>query len=81
MIAGNALSKLRQIKGLKQKHLAQKMGVTQQALSKLEQKEMIDKEKFEEVLAALRISMEEWKQLEKLLPPPPVLISKVFRAL
>lgn len=70
MLTGNTITRLRQIKGLKQKHLAKKIGVTQQALSKMEKKENIEKEKFEEVLTALRISTEEWKQIEKLLPPP-----------
>ena len=60
MISGRALFKLRQIKGLKQKHLAQKMGITQQALSKLEQNEIIAKEKFEEVLEALKIITTNW---------------------
>lgn len=70
MITGNTLSKLRQLKGFKQNQLAKKIGVTQQALSKMEQKEKIDTEKFKEVLTALKINSGEWEQLKKVLPPP-----------
>ncbi|MBI2729874.1 MAG: helix-turn-helix transcriptional regulator [Sphingobacteriales bacterium] len=73
MINGNALSKLRQLKGIKQQQLAKKIGISQQALSKLEQREKINKEKFEAILAALKISAVEWEQIQKLLPPPHIM--------
>lgn len=77
MIKRNPLSVLRQLKGMKQQQLAKQLGITQQALSKLEQKETIAMEKWEEILAALKITHEEWKQLQKIFtPPPPVKIFK-----
>ncbi|MBI3717855.1 MAG: helix-turn-helix transcriptional regulator [Sphingobacteriales bacterium] len=71
MINGTTLSKLRQLKGIKQQQLAKKNGISQQALSKLEQKEKIDERKLHDVLTALKVSNSEWEQLRKIITPPP----------
>ena len=53
---GRNIARIRELKGMKQEALAVELGVSQQAVSVLEQKETMDKEKLEELpgLWALR---------------------------
>lgn len=53
MYSGDTLKKLRLIKGLNQKGIAQKLGITQQAYSKIENLEKIEDEKVAYILKKL----------------------------
>jgi transcriptional regulator with XRE-family HTH domain len=47
MHLGRKISRIRELRGMKQETLAAALGVSQQAISKLEQSEYIDDEKLE----------------------------------
>ena len=55
---GRNIARIRELKGMKQEALAVELGVSQQAVSVLEQKETMDKEKLEEVARALGVTPE-----------------------
>lgn len=55
---GRKISRIRELKDMKQEALAQAMGVTQQYVSILENSETIDDEKLEAVAKALDVSVE-----------------------
>ncbi|MCI1780154.1 MAG: helix-turn-helix domain-containing protein [Bacteroidales bacterium] len=55
---GHNIKKLRDILGIKQEYLANELNMTQQAVSKLEQKEKIDDETLEKVASILKIPPE-----------------------
>jgi transcriptional regulator with XRE-family HTH domain len=56
MHLGRKISRIRELRGMKQETLAAELGVSQQAISKLEQSEHIDDEKLEMVGKALGVS-------------------------
>ena len=56
MHIGRKISRIRELKGMKQETLAASMGVSQQAISKLEQSEHVDDDRLEEVSKALGVS-------------------------
>jgi transcriptional regulator with XRE-family HTH domain len=58
MHIGRKISRIRELRGMKQETLAHELGVTQQAISKLEQSEDIDDEKLELIATALGVSAE-----------------------
>jgi len=58
MHIGKKISRIRELKGMKQETLAAAMGVTQQAISKLEQAEELDEERLKVVADALGVSSE-----------------------
>ncbi|AWG26160.1 helix-turn-helix domain-containing protein [Flavobacterium kingsejongi] len=58
---GRKISRIREIKGIKQEALAIGLGITQQAISKLERSAKIDDEKLEEVAKILGVTSEEIK--------------------
>lgn len=58
---GRKISRIREIKGIKQEALAIGLGITQQAISKLERSAKIDDEKLEEVARILGVTSEEIK--------------------
>lgn len=66
MFNGETLRLLRTWKKLKQQSIADKLGITQQAYSKLENKKAIRKEKVKEILEALNCSEADLKVFEKL---------------
>lgn len=53
---GKKIERIRELRGIKQETLAMSLGVTQQAVSKMEQSESIDEEKLERVAEALGVS-------------------------
>jgi len=53
---GRNVKRIREILGIKQEALASDLGLSQQAISQLEQKEALDKEMLEKVAAALKIT-------------------------
>ncbi|WP_199117781.1 helix-turn-helix domain-containing protein [Pedobacter sp. ASV28] len=55
---GRKIGRIREIKGMKQEELAQKMGTNQQAISAMENNETISDEKLAQVAEALDISPE-----------------------
>jgi transcriptional regulator with XRE-family HTH domain len=56
MNIGQKIARLREIRGIKQADLARRLGVTQQALSKMENAESMDEKRLEKVAAALEVS-------------------------
>lgn len=58
---GKNIARIRELKGMKQETLAEELGISQQAVSQLEQKETMDKEKLEEVAQALGVTPEALK--------------------
>lgn len=55
---GNSIKRIREIIGMKQEVLAQKMETSQQSVSRMEQKEEIDVETLEKVAKALGVTVE-----------------------
>src|SRR4051812_26545597 len=62
---GKKIERIREIKGIKQEALATAIGVTQQAISKLEQSEMIDEEKLQKIAEALGVTVENIKNFNE----------------
>ncbi|MGV3527259.1 MAG: helix-turn-helix domain-containing protein [Flavisolibacter sp.] len=55
---GRNVKRIREILGIKQEALALDLGISQQAISALEQKEALDKDMLEKVANALKVSPE-----------------------
>ncbi|MGV3528658.1 MAG: helix-turn-helix domain-containing protein [Flavisolibacter sp.] len=55
---GRNVKRIREILGIKQEALALDLGISQQAISALEQKEALDKDMLEKVAGALKVSPE-----------------------
>jgi transcriptional regulator with XRE-family HTH domain len=55
---GRNVKRIREILGIKQEALALELGISQQAISSLEQKEALDKEMLEKIAAALKVPVE-----------------------
>lgn len=55
---GRNVKRIREILGIKQEALASDLGLTQQAVSALEQKEALDKEMLEKIAAVLKVTPE-----------------------
>jgi transcriptional regulator with XRE-family HTH domain len=55
---GKRIAKLRALRGMKQSTLANAMGISHQAISRLEQSDTIDDEKLKEVADALGVSVD-----------------------
>ena len=67
---GEHLRFLRTIRKIKQPVLALKLGVKQQAVSKMENKDCVPCEKVDAYLDALGLKREEAMHLLELMPPP-----------
>lgn len=72
MFTGENLRSLRLIKGIPQKAVAKKMGVSQPAVSKIEHSKNVSAQTSEKYAGAANGSMEELKKLKNILPPPPI---------
>ena len=55
---GRKISKIRELRGLKQEALATELGISQQAISKIEQSEKIEDEVLEKIAKALGVNSE-----------------------
>ncbi len=55
---GKKIGRIREMLGMKQETLAEKMGISQQSVSKMEQNEIIDEAALERVATALGITKE-----------------------
>ncbi|XZF14858.1 helix-turn-helix domain-containing protein [Chitinophagaceae bacterium MMS25-I14] len=62
---GRKIMRLREIRGMKQETLATLLGVTQQAVSKLEGSETVDEERLAKVAEALGLSVDTIKNFEE----------------
>lgn len=71
MFTGENLKLLRTIKGIPQKTVAKKLGVSQPAVSKTEHSKIVHQQIFEKYLKAINGSTEELEKLKIILPPPP----------
>jgi transcriptional regulator with XRE-family HTH domain len=64
---GQLIRLLRQLKGAKQAVVAKKLGITQQALSKIENCKKVHAEKLRAVICLLNISEEDVESIKQLL--------------
>ncbi len=55
---GRKIVRIRELKGMKQETLAQKLGISQQSVSRIEQSEELDDEKLKQIADALEVSVE-----------------------
>ncbi len=62
---GRKIERIRTIKGIKQETLATSLGVTQAAISKMEQSEEVDEEKLKKVAEALGVSVDAIKNFSE----------------
>src|SRR5688500_3388344 len=65
MHLGRKISRIRELRGMKQETLAQELGISQQAVSKLEQSEQVEDDKLEVVAKALGVSAEAIKNFNE----------------
>ena len=65
MHLGKKISRIRELKGMKQETLASLLGVSQQAVSKLEQSEHVEEDRLEEVGKALGVTSEAIKNFNE----------------
>lgn len=62
---GRKISRIRELRGIKQEALAVELGVSQQTVSNMEQSEIIEDEKLEQVAKALGVSVEAIKNFSE----------------
>ncbi|GGK20658.1 transcriptional regulator [Yeosuana aromativorans] len=55
---GRKISRIRELRGMKQETLAEELGISQQAVSNLEQSEKIEDDKLEQIAKALGVTKE-----------------------
>lgn len=62
---GRKISRIRELRGMKQEALAAKLGISQQSVSQLEQSEIVEDEKLEKIAKALGVSKEAIKNFNE----------------
>ncbi len=62
---GRKVERIRELKGMKQDALASAIGVTQQAISKIEQSETVDEEKLKKIADALGVTVDTIKNFNE----------------
>tara|TARA_R110002033_G_scaffold112580_2_gene157932 strand:+ start:3989 stop:4387 length:399 start_codon:yes stop_codon:yes gene_type:complete len=62
---GRKISRIRELRGMKQETLAEELGISQQAVSNIEQSETIEDVKLEEIANALGVTKEGIKQFNE----------------
>lgn len=62
---GYSTKRLREILGVKQEDLAEKLGLSQQAISKIEQSEILKDEQLEKIAAALNVPVDAIKNFSE----------------
>ncbi len=55
---GRKISRIRELRGMKQETLAEELGISQQAVSKIEQSEKIEEDKLEQIAKVLGVTKE-----------------------
>lgn len=66
MITGEKLRLLRLLKGFKQKNVADKLGITQQAYSKLEKRTVINDSMLEKIITSMNCTTEDIDAINRL---------------
>ena len=66
MNSGETLKVLRLLRGITQKQLSDQLNISQQAVSKMESHQWIDKKKMEKILSVLNCSKEELEDIRKI---------------
>jgi transcriptional regulator with XRE-family HTH domain len=69
MLTGDFLRQLRTLRGIKQTVIAKKLGISQQAYSKLEKCKEIDKNREDNLLMILQCNKEDVEDLAKIFSP------------
>jgi transcriptional regulator with XRE-family HTH domain len=62
---GRKISRIRELRGIKQETLASELGISQQAISRIEQSETIDEDKLQQIAQVLGISAEAIKKFSE----------------
>lgn len=62
---GRKISRIRELRGMKQETLAEAMGLSQQSISHIEQSETVEEEKLEQVAKALGVTKEAIKNFSE----------------
>lgn len=62
---GRNIVRIRELRNIKQETLAKQLGITQQAVSKMEQSETIDDEKLEQIANALGVTADQIKHFDE----------------
>ena len=62
---GRKISRIRELRGMKQEALAAELGISQQSVSHLEQSETVEEEKLEQVAKAFGVSKEAIKNFNE----------------
>lgn len=70
MISGDSIKKLRILRGMNQKTISAKLGISQPALSKLEKCKFINGERLSQILKILNCKKEDIEKLKQFTPPP-----------
>jgi transcriptional regulator with XRE-family HTH domain len=70
MIPGHLLKLLRTVRSIDQKTVSRHLGISQQAYSKIERSEYIDKTSLQKVMEVLKTTPEELEQLKSILSRP-----------
>jgi transcriptional regulator with XRE-family HTH domain len=65
MHLGRKISRIREIRGIKQDYLATELGVSQQTISKIEQSEQVEDSTLEKIAAVLGLSAEAIKNFSE----------------
>ena len=55
---GRKIGRIRELRGMKQETLAEELGISQQAVSKIEQSETIEKDKLDQIAKVLGVTKE-----------------------
>lgn len=62
---GRKISRIRELRGMKQETLAEELGISQQSVSQMEQSESLEDEKLDKVAKALGVSKEAIKNFSE----------------
>lgn len=62
---GRKISRIRELRGIKQETLALKLGISQQSISLMEQSEMVEEDKLEQVATVLGVTAEAIKNFSE----------------
>ncbi|HSN60012.1 MAG TPA: helix-turn-helix transcriptional regulator [Ferruginibacter sp.] len=73
-IPGEAIRKLRHYKGFKQYHAGEKIGISQQAYSKMVKSAHVKPHKIHQAIKAFGCSIEDFEQLNGYPPPPEIIL-------
>jgi len=72
MTSGNLLKLLRTVRHVDQKTVSRRLGISQQAYSKIERSNYINKASLQKVLAVLQTTPEEMEELKRIFSRRPV---------